>query len=268
MEGRQLELEGRAPAARESYNDWEARRRSWRDLTCRALASIFSTSEASDDFHRAVTHGRVRIVGVGPDIAEDLKTISDGIRVLESYSEQLEYITTVDAPDEGTSDDDAAARPSTDGQVFVVHGRDEALKTLVCRTLERTGEHDVVVLHERPNSGRTIIEKFEQYASVADYAVILATGDDLGRLNPAYSGQGEQSAEAPRARQNVIFELGYFVGKLGRSRVAVLYEPGVELPSDYHGVTYTELDPSGRWAFELLRELRSAGLSFDLNKLT
>jgi predicted nucleotide-binding protein len=70
-----------------------------------------------------------------------------------------------------------------------------------------------------------------------------------------------------RARQNVVFELGYFVGVLGRSNVCSLYEPEVELPSDFQGVVYVELDPGGAWESKLLLELRGAGFTYNLNKL-
>ena len=99
-------------------------------------------------------------------------------------------------------------------------------------------------------------------------AVVLLTADDLGRLNPDYASEDEEATEQARARQNVVFELGYFVGLLGRSHVSVLYEPGVEVPSDYGGVLYTKLDEAGAWRTKLIRELRSVGLEFDANKLS
>ena len=71
-----------------------------------------------------------------------------------------------------------------------------------------------------------------------------------------------------RARQNVVFELGFFIGALGRSRVAVLYEDGVELPSDMNGILYTILDAQGAWRIGLGRELRAAGFAVDLNRAT
>lgn len=69
-----------------------------------------------------------------------------------------------------------------------------------------------------------------------------------------------------RARQNVILELGFFLGKLGRKRVCALYEEGVEIPSDYDGVIFVPLDKNGAWHLSLAKELKAAGLSIDLNK--
>jgi predicted nucleotide-binding protein len=118
----------------------------------------------------------------------------------------------------------------------------------------------VIILHEQPNSGRTIIEKFEDYATRAGFAVVLLTGDDQG--GSIGSGKTE-----PRARQNVVFEMRFFIGALGRARVAVLYDKGVELPSDMSGVLYTERDAGGGWRMDLAREMDAAGLAVDLNRV-
>ena len=85
-----------------------------------------------------------------------------------------------------------------------------------------------VVLFEEPGKGQTIIEKLESNSDVL-FAVVLLTPDDFGQAT-------EEGKLQPRARQNVVLELGYFLGKLGRANVAVLYDESVELPSDYHGV--------------------------------
>jgi len=145
-------------------------------------------------------------------------------------------------------------------RVFVVHGHNEAALSKVARFLEHVGL-DPVVLHEQPNKGRTIIEKFEAHSDVA-FAVVLLTGDDVG-----YANRADAQAAKPRARQNVILELGYFLGKLGRERVCPLCEEGLETPSDYDGVVYVPLDAAGAWQMSLGRELREAHLPVDLNQL-
>jgi predicted nucleotide-binding protein len=144
-------------------------------------------------------------------------------------------------------------------KVFVVHGHDNEAKEQVARFLERIGL-EPIVLHEQPNSGQTIIEKFEVYADVS-FAVVLLTPDDVG--SPA----SNPSASKPRARQNVILELGYFMGKLSRQRVCALYKHGVEMPSDYQGVLYVEMDAAGAWKTKLAQELVHVGLNIDLQAL-
>lgn len=153
-----------------------------------------------------------------------------------------------------------AARSNASGhRVFLVHGRDEAALQGVARFLEKL-DQEVVLLREQPNRGQTIIEKFEEYSDVG-FAVVLLTGDDRGGL-----GTATAESLAPRARQNVILELGFFLGRLGRSRVCALFVDGVEIPSDYSGVLYVRLDPDGAWRLHLAKELRAAGLSVDMNK--
>ena len=144
-------------------------------------------------------------------------------------------------------------------KIFLVHGHDELALQETGRFLERL-DQEVIVLREQPNCGRTIIEKFESYADVG-FAVVLLTGDDRGGATAT-----PVEDQKPRARQNVVFEMGYFIGRLGRNRVCVLYRPGVEIPSDYSGVLYQELDEKGAWRLELARELKAANLDVDMNK--
>jgi predicted nucleotide-binding protein len=144
-------------------------------------------------------------------------------------------------------------------KIFLVHGHDELALQETARFLEKLGQ-DLVILREQPHRGRTIIEKFEDYASVG-FAVVLLTADDRGG-----SASDPVAIQQPRARQNVIFELGYFIGRLGKNRVCALYRPGVEIPSDYSGVLYQELDEKGGWRLQLAKELKAAGLNVDMNK--
>jgi len=107
--------------------------------------------------------------------------------------------------------------------------------------------------------GLTIIEKFEKHASIHAFAVVVATADDVG---------GVRSEELnPRARQNVIFEAGFFVGTLGRDQVVILHAEGVELPSDLSGIIYIPLDLANAWRTKLGKEMRAAGINVDLNQL-
>lgn len=144
-------------------------------------------------------------------------------------------------------------------RVFLVHGHDERALHETARFLEKL-EQDVIVLREQPNQGRTVIEKFEDYSDVG-FAIVLLTPDDRGG-----SADASFDTQRQRARQNVIFELGYFIGRLGRNRVCALYRQGIEIPSDYAGVVYQELDENGAWRFQVAKELKSAGFEIDMNK--
>jgi hypothetical protein len=130
---------------------------------------------------------------------------------------------------------------------FIIHGRDDARKWEVAWFVEKDLGKKTVILHEEANQGRTIIEKFEEH-SIVDFAVAIWTGDDVGGLK-------DDVLQKPRARQNVVFETAYFIGKLGRKRVIVLYEEDVELPSDYSGVLFIKL--SGNWKESLRKEIEA-----------
>ena len=159
-------------------------------------------------------------------------------------------------PTPGKADEAAPSRERvpTGKRVFLVHGHDKGTRETVARFLEKL-KLEVVVLHEQPDRGRTIIEKFTDHADVS-FAVVLLTGDDVG--GPKGTPAHELKA---RARQNVIFELGFFLGKRGRDRVCALYEDGVDIPSDYQGVLFVPLH--GEWRLRLTRELKVAGLPVD-----
>jgi hypothetical protein len=128
--------------------------------------------------------------------------------------------------------------------------------TTAVRVLERGTGRDVIVLHEQANKGRTILEKFEDHAAGSSFAVVLLTADDEG-------GVRTTDNRHLRGRQNVIFELGFFFGKLGRRRVAVLLEENVEKPSDIAGLVYITLDSAGAWKQKLAQELEAADIKVD-----
>ena len=150
-----------------------------------------------------------------------------------------------------------AKAPDITNKVFVVHGRDDGTKETVARFLTKL-QLEPIILHEQANQGRTIIEKFEEYAQVG-FAVVLLTPDDT------CCAEDESDTPIFRARQNVILELGFFIGKLGRSQTFALRKGDVEIPSDYDGVIYTPMDDLGAWKMDLVRELRGAGLDVDAN---
>lgn len=186
--------------------------------------------------------------------------LDNKIKLLRSCIEQLQTDIELQGLANHKSEEEASIETvPSNSKVFIVHGHNHGVKEAVARFLERLGL-DPVILHEKPNAGRTIIEKFSDYADV-QFAVVLLTADDEGRV------RGSSGDPALRARQNVVLELGYFLGRLGRARVCALYEAGVEIPSDYQGVLFVELDKSDRWRFDLVRELRGAGFEVDANRI-
>lgn len=155
----------------------------------------------------------------------------------------------------GVSEEGAIETERGIDKVFIVHGHAEAVNQEVARTIEKLGL-EAIILREQPNSGNTIIEKFEGYAKDVNFAVILLTADD--------KIEGEDTF---RARQNVIFEMGYFMGALGRPNVMCMLQENVEKPGDIDGVVYTMIDKAGVWKYSLVKELKACGYDVDANKV-
>jgi predicted nucleotide-binding protein len=150
----------------------------------------------------------------------------------------------------------AAPSASPDkSSAFIVHGHDEGAKEAVARFLDRL-HIKPIILHEQANGGRTVIEKIEAHGNVG-FAIVLLTPDDEG----CAKGQAPQ----PRARQNVILELGYFIARLRRTHVCALKRGEVEIPSDFGGVVYEAYDAGGGWKQALGRELEAVGYQIDWN---
>lgn len=185
-----------------------------------------------------------------------LDGLSTARATLQAMIEEIQTFWPDDAPPAPAT---PTPPPLDSRKVFLVHGRDTAAKEAVARFLEHLDLRPII-LSEQPNGGKTIIEKYEREANNASYAVVLFTPDDIGGLQSA----DEQQA---RARQNVIFELGYFAGRLGRERVCILTVPGVEIPSDIFGLGYVAFDASSDgWKIGLVKELKNAGFDIDANK--
>ena len=187
-----------------------------------------------------------------------LSGLSSAESLIRSMIDEIEEYWT---EDEGSTPigTRAGSESTISERVFIIHGHDAAARDSVARCLQSL-ELAPIVLHEQPNRGRTIIEKFEEFADVG-FAVVVLTPDDIGAAN------GDSNSLRPRARQNVILELGFFIGKLGRSKVCVLKKGDVETPSDYDGVVYTTLDEAGGWRTKLVGELQAAGFNVDANRL-
>lgn len=252
LNARELRSEDDLEASNQAFYSWD-------EFNVTMLRRSFSTSKVADAYSR--TPG-IFAISSGPDpfpvrVKEFHDDLAIKLRRLASLKDQLPLYG------QGVL---ASVRPAelsqpSGGRVFIVHGHHEALKQQVARTVERLTGEPPIILHEQPDGGRTVIEKFESYADEVGFAVVLLTADDQG-------SSAASSELQPRARQNVVFELGYFIGRIGRARVAVLYEDRVELPSDMSGVLYTPADVAGAWQLKLAREMKAAGVAVDLNKLT
>lgn len=196
----------------------------------------------------------------GNDIIKDYKDdIERLINQMKSDIEKLPlikcFVTSSLAP--------VTKEEKLSNRIFIVHGHDGELKEKVARTLTQLAL-EPIILHEQADGGRTIIEKFEANAEDCRFAVILLTADDLGQSKE----EKEQGVESRmRARQNVVFEMGYFMGRLGRSRVVVLLDQGVEKPGDLDGLVYVPTEDDATWKFRLVKELKNCGYKADANNI-
>lgn len=226
----------------------------WSEYNLELLSRLFDNSAIADGYNQWSGF----ITNINPSFHELVtdfkKSMGSKITHLESILNRLELIPeAISSPSLKTINN-----KETSNKVFLVHGHDDAARETVARFLEKF-DLEVIILRDEPDKGRTIIEKIEDYSDVG-FAVVLLTPDDKGT---SISKEEYNS----RARQNVIFEWGYFIGKLGRDRVSALYKEGIEMPSDYSGVLYIQFDDNDGWQMRLAREIGEAGLDIDLNKI-
>jgi len=264
------ELEDRQISAFESLEAAKADYRIWDDYNRELLRRAFTSSEYADSYQRSVIYGFfLHEPPLADQVADYREKVTTKKSQLVSLVERLDLIdekfVVAKQPEELPYSVAAAPlrrSPNSNKKVFLVHGQDEEAKAVVARFITSC-ELEPVILHEQANGGRTIIEKFEGEADVG-FAVVLMTADDVGGLR-----RGNEIASDElrlRARQNVVLELGYFAGRLGRERVAALKKGEIELPSDIAGVVWTPMDSGDAWKMSLVRELKAAGYEFDVVK--
>lgn len=208
------------------------------------------------DWISARGHG---YAGRGDDLREAQQYMSEGKAMALALLRQA-----VRGLEEAITDQSAASLPPAEAKekvrsrrIFLVHGHDDAARETVARFLSGAG-FEPIILHEQPNQGRTVIEKVEACSDVG-FAVVLLTPDD--------TGNEVDGSPRPRARQNVVLELGYFIGCLGRDRVCALKKGDLEIPSDFGGVVYETFDAGNGWKLALARELEAAEYDIDWNKV-
>lgn len=235
----------------------EEEKTKWVNFVSEMLVRFFDNDALKIDFQTA--YGPMVISAGLSDEYDNLKSeLSAKITELDSIIERLELIPEINLNSiKATTAITEISQQSKD--VFIVHGHNNQIKEEVARYISGCGLNPII-LHEQPNQGKTVIEKLEHYSAVG-FAVVLLTKDDIG-----YPKDSPDKA-SPRARQNVLVELGFFVGKLSRKNVAVLYEESVEIPSDFVGVIYIPLRDSDGWKLSLAREIKKAGLPLDISNI-
>jgi len=227
-------------------------RANWYRDVVRFLQIRFTSSDVANRFKEGVS------TSISHKSALWQRRAQDYVRQVFEMETALTGIRNALALYERKDNVDAVAAGETKQQakdIFIVHGHDDGATHAVKRFCDKILVEGVAkILAEQPQRGRTMIEKFEQESGTARYAIVTYTPDDVG------AAKTDPDNERDRARQNVIFELGYFVGKLGRGNVCLLYKRPAEIPSDFQGVGYVELDNHEGWHNRLIRELQAANV--------
>lgn len=245
-----MDLLADTPIDKDELNAWQA-------VTENYLRSVYGNS--SPEISKVFPHQMLAIPGsAGPDWWADLykKRLKTATTILNGLIDQL--ITKSEIISSSTPAENTETQNNDFSKVFIVHGRDDSEIDKIARFIQRF-ELEPIILREQPNKGRTIIEKFYDYSDVG-FAIVLLTPDGRGGL-----ATDDYESYQYRARQNVIFELGFFIGKLGRDKVCALFKEGVEIPSDYSGVVFIPMN--GDWKSQLAQEMKAINPKIDLNKL-
>lgn len=234
--------------------------KAWRFKTKRFLTTCYGTYSEEKEIFLKTNFGMLNSGEPSEKIAECKKGLMECREMFKVYLEEFkpedltEIIKSVEEINKSALEIPETKEPDLK-KVFVVHGHDNALKQEMARIIEKQGL-EAIILSEQVNEGKTIIEKIEENSDVGA-AICLFTGDDFGRAKSVDN-------ENLRARQNVVFESGYFMGKLGRKNVIIVADKNLELPSDMQGVVWSD---SSNWKTEVLQGLDKIGYIIDFNKL-
>lgn len=239
-------------------DDFLAEYRKWSDFNAELLKRSFTNEDFKTEYDGNGYIGTFLMdPSLGQQINDSKDRLQNKIRKLESIMERLELITISSSiVDEVTTTKSTSAVKTK--KVFIVHGRDEISKTNLEVFLREIGM-EPIVLHRQADVGQTVIEKFEANSDVG-FAFILLTPDEIAYLSPEDSLPDDERQKELRARPNVMFEFGYFVGKLGRSKVCCLYTGDVVIPSDLNGLIYKKYTSSiEEVAYSIMKDLRATG---------
>jgi len=230
----------------------------WNDYNSEYLKQVFNTPD--NEYRRSYIDSGYSFMGQLGEVRNNpYQTLRNLIKYRLDNLKSLEAKSGLPKSDSQSSLTSHPNDSLDKTSVFIVHGHDDLAKTKTARFIEKLG-FNPIVLHEQSNSGKTIIEKIEEYSNVG-FGIVLYTPCDIGTV------KGNESYLQPRARQNVVFEHGFLIGKIGRNNVCALIKNEVEVPNDISGVVYIKMDDDDAWHLKVAKELRSSGYNVDMNKL-
>jgi len=213
-------------------------------LNAKLTHYIFAVKRGESDAQRFWREDGETILAYIDSLIIDVENDEYDFREAESENEPEVQLTKMDKPKD---------------KVFIVHGHDGEAKERTARFIEKLG-FEAIVLHEQASRSMTIIEKIEKYSNDVGFGIVLYTPDDMGNVK----GKAEKGELKYRARQNVVFEHGFLIGKIGRENVTPLVEGAIELPNDISGIVYIN---DKDWQLDIAKEMKAAGYNIDFNKL-
>lgn len=249
------------------YNAFLTEFSKWQDYTAEIFKQAFDIPN-NEYYSGFVRKGQTILITGNEDWMKEYRDeINDKISYIETFIQKIPLLPSA-------VEYEVPARKSPEKvdkkKVFIVHGHNDALKTKVARVVEKMGLR-AIILHEQEDYGKTVIEKFEENAEDIGFAIILLTADDLAVSHADLEKEDKEkdykATYRNRARQNVIFEMGFFVGKLDRAHVFELQEDGLEEPSDLKGIIYTPVDKEDMWRFKLAKRLKAVGYEVNTDAL-
>lgn len=255
------ELYNRHVRTQDEYSKNKEDYYSWSDYNSEFLKQAFNKEnneyKKSYDSENSSYFGVIGgTISLTQEIQELKGDINNCLGNLKNLRQKTALLKSVNDEIEGTK---THSLPLDKSQVFIVHGHDETAKTKTARFIEKLGLKPII-LHEQASGSKTVIEKIEAYSNVG-FGIVLYTPCDVGakdESNPIYK---------KRARQNVVFEHGFLIGKIGRENVCALVKGDIETPNDISGVVYVKMDEDEAWHLKIARELRNSGYEIDMNKL-
>jgi len=251
------ELTSRAINSKEELENVRKEYFKWNDYNTELLKRLFTSEVLSNEysyFGVGITSIPLYEPALGEKISKLHEDVGKKIHRLDSIKGRIELIPA----SVNFINNEKATSTISKSQIFIVHGQDNEAKLEVARFIEKVG-FKPIILNEQASGSKTIIEKIEEYSDVG-FGVVIYTPCDIGARNK------EPITYQGRARQNVVFEHGFLIGKLGRQNVCTLVKGELETPNDISGIVYTSMTTS-HWQLDLAKELRRAGYSIDMNNV-
>ncbi len=233
---------------------------SWHDYNLELLKQSFNfpDNEYRNDYERVGSYIGLFLSG-NYDLASEIENFTEKFNSKVAFLKNLHkkvLLLKSNVEDQKHFETEGSKIGKT--HVFIVHGHDDLIKNETARFIEHL-ELEAIILHEQASSGMTVIEKIEKYSNLAAFAIVLYTPCDVG------SKKGKENESKSRARQNVVFEHGFLMGKIGRENVAAMVKGDIEVPNDISGVVYIAIEND--WKLALAKELRKSGYQIDMNKV-